>query len=70
MVGGKRVTRVATYTEDQPTTAATLLNRKRTEFSIAKESNTNKRVQQQVPEQRTKRKSEEETTRMIKIRKK
>ena len=70
VVGGKRVTRVTTYTDDQPTTAANLLNRKRTEFSIAKESNTNKKVQQQVPEQRTKRKSEEETTRMIKIRKK
>ena len=70
VVGGKRVTRVTAYTDDQLTTAANLLNRKRTEFSIAKESNTNKKVQQQVPEQRTKRKSEEETTRMIKIRKK
>ena len=70
VVGGKRVTRVATYTEDQPTTAATLLNRKRTEFSIAKESNTNTRWQQQVPEQRTKHKSEGELTRMIKIWKK
>ena len=60
MVGGKRVTRMATYTEDKPRISTTLFNRKRTELSIATASNPNKTLQRQIPEHRTKRKGEEE----------
>ena len=70
VVGGKRVTRMATYTEDQPTTATTLLNRKRTELSLATDSNPNEVSQRQIPEQRTKRKGAEELPRMTKFQKK
>ena len=67
---GKRVTRMATYTEDQPTTATTLLNRKRTELSLAMDSNPNEISQRQISEQRTKRKGAEELPRMTKFQKK
>ena len=69
VVGGKRVTRMATYTEDQPRIATTLFNRKRTELSIATASNPNKTSQRQIPEHRTKRKGEEEMPRRAKSQK-
>ena len=69
VVGGKRVTRMTTYTVDQPTTATTLLNRKRTELSLATESNPNEISQRQTPEQRTKRKGAEELPRRTKFQK-
>jgi hypothetical protein len=70
VVGGKRVTRVATYREDQPTHATTLLNRKRTELSLATARNPDKTLQRQLPEQCTKRKGAEEMPRTTKFQKK
>ena len=70
VVGGKRVTRMTTYTEDQPRITTTLLNRKRTELSVATASNPNKTSQIQILEHCTKRKGKEEMPRTTKFQKK
>ena len=70
VVGGQRVTRVATYGDEPPENTSTLLNRKRTSLSIATASDQDATLQRLLPEQRTKRKGAEETPRMTKFQKK
>ena len=70
VVGGKQVTRVATYGEERPTNTTTLLNRKRTSLSIATASNPDATSQRLLPEQCIKCKGVEEKLRMTKFQKK